>query len=129
MSAYNAAKGGVVNLTRSIALDFGAYGIRANSVCPSLTCTATARDMVSDPQLLDIFRERMLPGRVAEPADIAAVVALLASEDAAGGRRRDGVQRTAAAGLSRLRLGRSTVREARVGTSIAVEVLHNQELQ
>lgn len=81
MCAYNAAKGGVVNLTRSLALDFGKQGVRANSVCPSLTHTGMTEDMVKDKALVGKFMERMPLGRVAEPADIAAVVAFLASDD------------------------------------------------
>jgi meso-butanediol dehydrogenase/(S,S)-butanediol dehydrogenase/diacetyl reductase len=82
MTAYNAAKGGVVNLTRAIALDFGARGVRANAVCPSLTRTGMTEDMVGDKALVAKFMERLPLGRVAEPADIAAVVAFLASDDA-----------------------------------------------
>lgn len=82
MCAYNAAKGGVVNLTRSLALDFGKQGVRANSVCPSLTHTGMTEDMVKDKALVGKFMERMPLGRVAEPADIAVVVAFLASDDA-----------------------------------------------
>jgi meso-butanediol dehydrogenase/(S,S)-butanediol dehydrogenase/diacetyl reductase len=82
MCAYNAAKGGVVNLTRSIALDYGGRGVRCNAVCPSLTRTGMTEDMLDDPQLVAKFMERLPLGRVAEPADIAAVVAFLASEDA-----------------------------------------------
>ena len=82
MSAYNAAKGGVVNLTRAIALDFGAKGVRANAVCPSLTHTGMTEDMLDDKALVEKFMERMPLKRVAEPADIAGVVAFLASDDA-----------------------------------------------
>ena len=67
MTAYNAAKGGVVNLTRAIALDFGARGVRANAVCPSLTRTGMTEDMIGDEALLAKFRERMPLGRVASP--------------------------------------------------------------
>ncbi len=81
-AAYNAAKGGVVNLTRSIALDFGAKGVRCNAVCPSLTRSKMTEDMLGDDALMAKFRERMPIGRVAEPADIAGVVAFLASDDA-----------------------------------------------
>ena len=82
LAAYNAAKGGVVNLTRSIALDYGPKGVRANAVCPSLTRTGMTEDMLEDQQLVDKFMERLPLRRVAEPADIAAVVAFLASDDA-----------------------------------------------
>ncbi|KQP15659.1 SDR family NAD(P)-dependent oxidoreductase [Pseudorhodoferax sp. Leaf265] len=82
MCAYNAAKGGVVNLTRAIALDYGGQGVRCNAVCPSLTRTGMTEDMLADAELVAKFMERLPLGRVAEPADIAAVVAFLASEDA-----------------------------------------------
>ncbi len=82
MSAYNAAKGGVVNLTRAIALDFGSKGVRANAVCPSLAHTGMTEDMLKDKALVAKFMERLPLKRVAEPADIAGVVAFLASEDA-----------------------------------------------
>ncbi|MBC8058654.1 MAG: SDR family oxidoreductase, partial [Rhizobiales bacterium] len=82
MCAYNAAKGGVVNLTRSLALDYGGRGVRVNSVCPSLTRSGMTNKMLEDEALVDKFMERLPLGRVAEPADIAAVVTFLASEDA-----------------------------------------------
>ena len=82
MAFYNTAKGGVVNLTRSLALDFGREGVRINSVCPSLTRTDMTVDMFKDEQLVEKFRERIALGRTAEPEDIADVIAFLASEDA-----------------------------------------------
>lgn len=82
MSPYNAAKGGVVNLTRSLALDLGKSGIRVNAVCPSLTRTAMTADMLKDEKLIAKFKERIPLGRVCEPEEVAAVVAFLASEDA-----------------------------------------------
>ena len=82
MSPYNAAKGGVVNLTRSLALDLGRRGVRVNAVCPSLTRTGMTAEMMDDPELLGSFIQRMPLGRVAEPDDIAGVVAFLASDDA-----------------------------------------------
>ena len=82
MCAYNAAKGGVVNLTRSLALDFGGKGVRVNAVAPSLTRTGMTEEMLEDKDLVARFMERMPLGRPAEPADIAAVVAFLASDDA-----------------------------------------------
>ncbi|RZT31364.1 SDR family NAD(P)-dependent oxidoreductase [Cupriavidus agavae] len=82
LSFYNAAKGGVVNLTRALALDYGRDGVRINSVCPSLTRTELTADMFGDEALLDKFRERIALGRTAEPEDIAGAIAFLASEDA-----------------------------------------------
>lgn len=82
MAAYNAAKGGVVNLTRALALDHAAQGVRVNAVCPSLTRSNMTEDMLQDEALMARFMERLPLGRPAEPADIAGVVAFLASDDA-----------------------------------------------
>ena len=82
MSPYNAAKGAVVNLTRALALDLGKAGVRINSVCPSLTRTGMTTAKMGDKGLLAKFAERIPLGRVCEPAEIAAVIAFLASADA-----------------------------------------------
>lgn len=82
LTPYNAAKGGVVNLTRALALDYARQGVRVNSVCPSLTVSDMTKDMLRDEALMARFMERLPLGRPAEPADIAAVVAFLASNDA-----------------------------------------------
>lgn len=79
---YNAAKGGVVNLTRALALDYGRDGVRINAVCPTLTRTDLTIDMFKDEALLGKFRERIALGRTAEPDDIAGAIAFLASDDA-----------------------------------------------
>jgi len=82
MSAYNAAKGGVVNFTRAAALDLASYGVRVNSVCPSLTMTGMTADVTDDPAWMANFMKRVPLGRAAEPEDIAGVAAFLASDDA-----------------------------------------------
>lgn len=82
MSPYNAAKGGVVNLTRALALDLGKQGVRVNAVAPSLTRTGMTKDMMSDKALLAKFMERIPLARICEPDEVAAVVAFLASDDA-----------------------------------------------
>ena len=79
LTAYNAAKGGVVNLTRSLAMDFGGRGVRVNAVCPSLTRSAMTADMFKARPWMQRFMERL---RAAEPKDIAGVVAFLPSDDA-----------------------------------------------
>lgn len=82
MTAYNASKGAVVNLTRVLALDYAASGVRVNAVCPTFTLTDMTADMQQDPELIRKFEERIPLGRAAQPAEIAAVIAFLASEDA-----------------------------------------------
>ena len=82
MSAYNAAKGAVTNLTRSLALELGGRGVRVNAVNPSLTSTALTRGLEENDALKAKFTERIPMGRSARPEEVAAVIAFLASKDA-----------------------------------------------
>lgn len=83
MAAYNAAKAGVINLTRSIALDYGSFGIRANVVAPGPVFTpALAHLLAEKPELRELWEDGTPLGRIADPADIASAVAFLSSEDA-----------------------------------------------
>lgn len=82
MSFYNAAKGAVSNLTRSLALEFGERGVRVNAVNPSLTFTDLTKTAKNDPELLRRFADRIPLGRGAEPEEVADVIAFLASHDA-----------------------------------------------
>jgi meso-butanediol dehydrogenase/(S,S)-butanediol dehydrogenase/diacetyl reductase len=82
MSAYDASKGAVVNLTRAMAMDYARQGVRVNSVCPSFTLTNMTKDMARSKKLVAKFMERMPLGRIAMPDDIAPVIAFLASDDA-----------------------------------------------
>ncbi|MBS9944992.1 SDR family oxidoreductase [Vibrio alginolyticus] len=77
---YCASKGAVVNLTRAMALDHGANGVRINAVCPSLVKTNMTNGWPQD--IRDKFNERIALGRAAEPEEIASVVTFLASDDA-----------------------------------------------
>ncbi|MBO1079281.1 SDR family NAD(P)-dependent oxidoreductase [Roseomonas haemaphysalidis] len=82
MSAYNAAKGAVANLTRALALELGGQGVRVNAVAPSLTITEMSAGMKDNAPLMQKFAERIPLGRPAEPEEIADVIAFLASHDA-----------------------------------------------
>ncbi|MGF1554392.1 MAG: SDR family NAD(P)-dependent oxidoreductase [Paracoccaceae bacterium] len=79
--AYNAAKGGVSNLTRALALEL-APEVRANAVAPSLTLTDMTAGMKDNADLLAAFADRIPMGRGAEPEEVADVIAFLASRDA-----------------------------------------------
>jgi NAD(P)-dependent dehydrogenase (short-subunit alcohol dehydrogenase family) len=83
---YAAAKSGVVGLTRSLALDEGKYGIRANAVCPGYTRTRMLMRGVEssdDPEAAEAEMRAIHPlGRIAEPIEIANVVTFLASDEA-----------------------------------------------
>ena len=84
-SAYNASKAGVILLTKTMAIDYGRHGIRANAICPGGINTPMLRDLIDSPGM-EKYREAMLGahqlGRFGEPEEIAAVAAFLASDDA-----------------------------------------------
>ena len=77
---YAASKGGIIALTKSLALDWAAYGIRVNCVIPGLTDTAQPRVEMGDNELY-AAGARIPMGRIGRPEDIAAVVAFLLSDD------------------------------------------------
>ncbi len=84
-SAYNASKGGVVLLTRNVAIDYGRSGIRANAVCPGFIDTPMLRGVLDMPAM-DAVREHVREEhklrRFGRPEEVAAVVAFLLSSDA-----------------------------------------------
>ena len=82
-AAYDAAKGGVDALTRNIAVEYGGQGIRANAVAPGIVVTPLMQAVESRLDISADMMERFQPlGRVAQPFEVAAVVAFLLSEDA-----------------------------------------------
>jgi NAD(P)-dependent dehydrogenase (short-subunit alcohol dehydrogenase family) len=89
-SAYDASKGGVLQLTRAVAVEYVDRGVRANCVCPGVVRTGLARnsealtDLRADPALgpAPAARVRVPMERAADPAEVASVVAFLCSDDA-----------------------------------------------
>ena len=77
--AYTASKGAALMLTRSIAVDYAADGIRANAVCPGMVYTPMTSWRLDQPDLRAAVEARIPVGRVATPDEIADAVALLAS--------------------------------------------------
>lgn len=82
MAAYNAAKAGVTNLTRTLALDHGPDGVRVNAVNPSVTETDMTSAIQDNDSKTNKFLDRCPLGRLATPKDIAAAITFLASDDA-----------------------------------------------
>ena len=79
---YNASKGGVSLLTKSLAIELGPHGIRVNAVCPGYIVTPLA-ESIDDAQFMADYAE-MLPLRhLGRPRDVAGAFAFLASDDAA----------------------------------------------
>jgi NAD(P)-dependent dehydrogenase (short-subunit alcohol dehydrogenase family) len=83
--AYSAAKGGLINLTRSLAITYGRDNIRTNCVAPGLVDTEMAADIINSGFLQDPRRRFQASplGRAGQPDEIAAVIVFLASDDAA----------------------------------------------
>jgi NAD(P)-dependent dehydrogenase (short-subunit alcohol dehydrogenase family) len=81
--AYSAAKAGMISMTRSLALEYGRFGVRVNIVLPGTVRTPLwSRRARKDPEVLAKL-ERWYPlGRIVEPVDVARAVAFLASDDA-----------------------------------------------
>ncbi|MDZ7782007.1 MAG: SDR family NAD(P)-dependent oxidoreductase [Halioglobus sp.] len=82
-SAYNASKGGVVLLTKNVAIDYGRVGIRCNAICPGFIDTPLLRKLIDPmPEVkADIMREVKM-GRFGRPEEIAGAAFFLASDDA-----------------------------------------------
>ena len=77
---YAASKAGVVALTRAAAAEFGRYGVNVNAVAPGFTRTPMIERLPE--QILEEARRESALGRLAEPADVARVVAFLCSDAA-----------------------------------------------
>ena len=80
-AAYTAAKGGVVALTRSVALDYGRHGVRCNAVCPGIVETPATEAMLADPGRRAAYVDRQMLDRIGQPDDIAQIVLHLASDE------------------------------------------------
>jgi NAD(P)-dependent dehydrogenase (short-subunit alcohol dehydrogenase family) len=82
MSAYAAAKAGIGAMIRSMAVELGQYGIRANSIVPGFTWTGMTESADAREDIDQYFRERTPLARSATPADFEAIAAYLASDGA-----------------------------------------------
>ncbi|SMF19288.1 NAD(P)-dependent dehydrogenase, short-chain alcohol dehydrogenase family [Tistlia consotensis] len=80
--AYTAAKGGVLAMTREMAVQYGRKGIRFNAICPGPVGTPLVKAFLSDEAAWNARRPFMPMGRIAEPSEIAGLVAFLASDEA-----------------------------------------------
>ena len=80
--AHSAAKGGVLSMTRHLAMEGRLHGIRANSVSPGLIETNATTPRLEDREWRRTMTERVMLGRAGRPEEVAAAVTFLASEEA-----------------------------------------------
>ena len=81
-AAYNASKGGVLLLTKTMALELGPLGIRVNCLAPGYVVTPMSNALDSDDRMVNYARDKIPLTRVARPEEVAGVFAFLASDDA-----------------------------------------------
>ena len=77
--AYNAAKAGVVNLTRVAAIEYARMGIRVNCICPGAIDTPLLSG-AAQPEMIKKFHEIIPMGRLGRPEEMANVILFLASD-------------------------------------------------
>lgn len=79
---YSASKGGVVSMTRAMALELAPHGIRVNAIAPGTTDTAQPRHGNTDAELVEMARANIpLGGKLLSPEQIARTAVFLASDD------------------------------------------------
>lgn len=81
--AYGSSKAGIENVTKVLAYEWGAHGIRVNAVAPTFVRTELTASTLSDPERAERLLAQIPLGRFGEPADVAWPVAFLASDAAA----------------------------------------------
>jgi NAD(P)-dependent dehydrogenase (short-subunit alcohol dehydrogenase family) len=79
--AYTASKGGVLSMTREIAVEFARKNIRANALCPGPVETPLLQELLADPARRNRRLVHIPPGRFARPEEIANAALFLASDD------------------------------------------------
>jgi NAD(P)-dependent dehydrogenase (short-subunit alcohol dehydrogenase family) len=82
-SAYHAAKGAVVNLTRALAAEWGRHGVRVNEIAPTFTESPLAASILKIPEKRRAIEEYTPLGRVARTGDMAGAILYLASSASA----------------------------------------------
>jgi NAD(P)-dependent dehydrogenase (short-subunit alcohol dehydrogenase family) len=80
--SYHASKGGMVNLTRALAVEWAPMKIRVNAVAPTYVETALTGQLLADAEMRQAIERRTPLGRMAKPIEVANAIAFLASDAA-----------------------------------------------
>jgi NAD(P)-dependent dehydrogenase (short-subunit alcohol dehydrogenase family) len=80
-AAYGASKGALIQLSRVLANEWGPAGLRVNVVAPGATWTDMTAPAMDVPEVRDAILRRGVVGRICEPAEVAAAIAYLASDE------------------------------------------------
>jgi glucose 1-dehydrogenase len=78
---YSVSKGGMQNLTRTLALEYAAHGIRVNAIGPGATVTPINRAWIEDPEKRRLVEEHIPMRRAGDSEEMAAMVAFLCSDE------------------------------------------------
>ena len=79
--AHMAAKGGVIAMSKQIAMEGGPYGVRCNTISPGLVLTAQTKAFIETPDWFAPMKAKLMLGRVGIPEDIAPLAVYLASDE------------------------------------------------
>ena len=80
-SVYCATKGGLITMTKELALDLGSYKINVNAVAPGVIATDMTKDMIENKQIKSALLSKIPYKRIGQPEDIANVVVFLCSDE------------------------------------------------
>lgn len=81
-TSYSASKGGVVNFTQQVAVDYASENVRVNGICPGFVRTGMTEDLLEQERFYEFLKTRTPMDRPANPEEIAPLAAFLASDKA-----------------------------------------------
>lgn len=79
-AAYCASKAGIILLTKTLAIEWGKYGINVNAICPGVFLTDMTESYLKDPGFAQMMKTRVPLNRHGQPEELAGVVVFLASK-------------------------------------------------